>query len=76
MRILFLLIFAALSACAAPGDVRFDRSRYDRLDFKARFLDYRRQCYARGGRIYIDATGSLDRDGAPPRGSHYRCARR
>ena len=76
MRKILLLLLATLPACAAFDGRRSDADGYDRLDFKARFLDYRRQCYARGGRIYINATGGLDRDGAPPRGSYYSCARR
>ncbi len=76
MRTLVMLILSVLAGCAPLQESRSVTAGYDRLDFKARFLDYRRQCYARGGRIYINATGSLDRDGAPPRGSHYRCARR
>ena len=76
MRTSAIAVALLLAACVPLNeDAREDRE-YRNLDFQARFLEYRRQCYARGGRIYVNATGSLDRDGIPRRGSRYTCGRR
>ncbi len=76
MKTLVVTIALLLAGCASLSDQARENREYRRLDFQARFLEYRRQCYAAGGRIYINATGSLDRAGVPKRGSRYNCGRR
>ena len=75
MRYLFLLAGIALGGCAQLSERAVENRHYERQDFKARFVEYRQRCYEAGGHMYINATGNLDRDGVPPRGSRYRCAR-
>lgn len=75
MRVLLLVSLAALAGCAGSGARTADLRQYDRLDFRARFVEYRQLCAEVGGHLYINAVGNLDRDGVPPRGSRYRCAR-
>lgn len=61
------------SACAhAPVDA--EDLRYRQADFELRFVEFRSQCLARGGRILIDARSKVGRDGVPSRGSRYYCA--
>lgn len=75
MRVLLLVTAIALAGCAGSGGRTADDRQYDRLDFRARFVEYRQLCAEAGGHMYINAVGNLDREGVPPRGSRYRCAR-
>ena len=70
-----ILAFAVLTlaGCAALDETRLEDRTYARADFENRFLDYRAACQRNGGRIYILATGRVDRDGIPGRGDRYFC---
>lgn len=78
MKRIAILIAVALplTGCATLDEEARESREYRRGDLQARYLEYRRQCYAEGGRIYVNATGSLDRNGVPKRGSRYTCGRR
>lgn len=70
---LLLVALMAIAACALTPDQR-DEREYRRLQFEEQFVDFRRRCWARGGRVVIDAKQGLRRGDIPHRGDRYICA--
>lgn len=62
-----------VSGCISLTDAQLEAREYRRADFRNQFMDYRQRCLAAGGKIFIDAKQSLDRDGLPHRGDRYLC---
>ena len=62
-----------LAGCAAFDEARLEDRTYARVDYENRFRDYRAACQRNGGRIYVLASGRVDRDGIPARGDRYFC---
>lgn len=67
-----LIALVAIAACTLTPDQRDDRE-YRRREFEDEFVDFRRQCLARGGWVFIDAKQTLGRGDIPHRGDHYTC---
>ncbi len=66
------LLFAG--GCAAISEEQTEARERIRTDFKEKFIAYKRQCFARGGQVFIDAKDTLARDGTPHKGDHYFCS--
>ena len=76
MKPLPVLLATALlttSGCAMT-EAQVEARDYRRIDFEEQFKADRRQCLARGGRIYVNAASNVGRDGIPQRGDRYFCA--
>lgn len=71
----FLLASCGLmfSGCIGLTDAQLEARDYQRADFKNQFIDFRQQCYARGGKLVIDANQSLQRGNIPHRNDRYYC---
>ena len=75
----WLVLLPAVAAASLAGGcttmtaAQLEAREYRRIDFEARYLDYRTQCLQAGKRIYIDAGGSLGRDGMPRPGDRFYC---
>lgn len=69
------LLPAALlvTGCISLTEAQLEARDYRRADFVNQFLDYRARCRAIGGKVFIDAKQSLDRNGLPHRGDRYHC---
>lgn len=77
MRIALLIVPALLlSACAGTDSQRAELREYGKLEWRDRFLEYRRRCNGSGGFVVVRATGSVERDGVPTVGDGYQCLRR
>jgi len=72
-RLLITVVLFACAGCTMTAR-QIDAREYRRTDFKEQFRAERRHCVARGGRIYINASRKVGRDGIPGRGDYYFCA--
>ena len=79
-RISRTLYVAVLSTCSAIGagcsttsGLDPETRRYERMDYQARFVDFRSACLAQGGLVYIDARKRPLRPGMPEPGDRYYC---
>ena len=70
---LLLVALMAIAACTLTPDQR-DEREYRRLQFEDQFVDFRQRCWARGGRVVIDAKQGLRKGNIPRRGDRYICA--
>ena len=60
--------------CAGMSEIDAEHRDYSRADFRNRFIEERSRCHSMGGRIYVNASQTLGRDGIPKRGDRYICA--
>lgn len=67
-----LVALLTVGGCSLTPGQRDERV-YRRTHFEDRFVDFRRQCRARGGRVFIDAKQGLRRGDIPHRGDRYFC---
>ena len=65
-----------LVGCASTDMHRAELREYGKLEWRDRFLAYRRRCNSSGGFVVVRATGSVERDGVPAVGDGYQCLRR
>ena len=70
-----LLIAGSLTvgACSTTQTPEQEARRYDRMDYQARFRDFRSRCLAADGTIFIDARKRPLRPGMPEPGDRYYC---
>ena len=63
----------AAAACAPLSEREREARDYRKLDFEARYLEFRDRCIARGGAIYVEAGRRIGRRGIPRHTDRYRC---
>jgi len=70
-----VLIAGALvaGACSTTLTPEQEARRYDRMDYQARFRDFRTRCLAADGTVFIDARKRPLRPGMPEPGDRYYC---
>lgn len=68
-----LPVVLVATGCISLTEAQLEARDYRRADFRNQFIDYRQRCLASGGKIFIDAKQSLDRDDLPHRGDRYYC---
>ena len=61
------------AGCSTPSGLDPETRRYERMDYQARFVDFRSACLAQGGLVYIDARKRPLRPGMPEPGDRYYC---
>lgn len=71
---LLLAGLMTVTACGSLTPGQRDEREYRRVQFEDRFIDFRQQCRASGGRIVIDAKQGLRRGDIPRRGDRYVCS--
>lgn len=72
--LLVIAVFWGVSGCAGlSASEQMDRD-YRKLEYSEQFKAERRRCFARGGRMIVDALGQPGRDGVPKHGARYLCA--
>lgn len=62
------------AGCASLSERQLEEREYRNVDYAERFKAARSQCRARGGRMYVNASSKLDRNGVPNRGDRYFCS--
>ena len=70
---LFMTMLAFAGGCGTMSATDREYREYRRADFENRFIEARAICYARGGRMLINARQTLGRDGIPSPGDFYVC---
>ncbi len=73
MKALVFLPAVLFTACAPLTEEQREARDYRRLDFEARYLEFRARCRARGGTIYVEAGRRIGRSSVPRRNDRYRC---
>ena len=75
-RVTIGLIAAGVLAtgCAPLPQIALDEREYRRVDFENQFIEFKRRCVQSGGRVYVMASGNVDRRGIPARGDRYTCS--
>lgn len=66
-------LLTGLGACAPLTEQEIFEREYQRGEFKARFLDFRKACEAEGGTVVIRSRGRLGADRIPGYGDQYHC---
>ena len=65
-----------LAACAYPTEQQIEDREYRDAEWRARFLEYRRDCRAKKGHIEIHGwTELMGHDGIPRYGDFYKCTK-
>ena len=62
------------AGCTSLSERQLEEREYRNVEFAERFKAARSECLARGGRMYINASSKLDRNGIPNRGDRYFCS--
>ena len=62
------------AGCAPLPQLAQDEREYRRVDFENQFLEFKRRCVQSGGRVFVMASGNVDRRGIPSRGDRYTCS--
>jgi hypothetical protein len=76
MRLSLLLAATLLlTACAGTDAHRAELREYSELEWRDRFIAYRRRCNSAGGFVLVRARNSVDGDGVPAVGDGYQCLR-
>ncbi len=63
-----------LPGCATLSTEQLEARDYRNFDYVDQFKYDRKKCQARGGRIIVNATGKVGRDGIPRHREKYFCA--
>ena len=74
MCVAALGICSAIGAgCSTTSGLDPETRRYERMDYQARFVDFRSACLEQGGHVFIDARRRPLRPGMPEPGDRYYC---
>jgi len=73
LQALSLAAAACLAGCTTLSEREAEAREYRRIDFEARYIEYRNRCQAEGGWILMEPVGRLHNDGIPRRGDRWRC---
>lgn len=77
MCIAALVISSGTGAgCSTTSGLDPETRRYERMDYQARFVDFRSACLEQGGLVFIDARKRPLRPGMPEPGDRYYCRQR
>lgn len=66
-------VFAVLVACTPLTEREIAEREYRRGEFRAKFLEFRRECEARGGTVVVRSRRRVGPDRIPQLGDHYYC---
>lgn len=61
------------AGCSTSQTLDQESRRYERMDYQARFVNFRSACLKQGGLVYIDARKRPLRPGIPEPGDRYYC---
>ena len=64
---------AVIAGCSTTSSLDQESRRYERMDYQARFRDFRSACLKQGGLVFIDARKRPLRPGMPEPGDRYYC---
>ncbi|MEO1246198.1 MAG: hypothetical protein AAFX56_11000 [Pseudomonadota bacterium] len=67
------LCFLVVSGCSTTRTAEQEERHYARMDYQARFVDFRTRCLALDGTVFIEARKRPLRPGMPEPGDSYYC---
>lgn len=73
MRLLLICLIGFHSGCAGQQIETADERRLHAKAYRERFIDFRDQCWDRGGRVFIEAKSRPPVAGIPRPGDRYDC---
>lgn len=76
MRVALIIVAASIAAACAPlTPQQLEDREYRNTDWENRYVDYAHRCRRAGGRIMVQASGPMRRNGVPARSDYYQCSR-
>ncbi len=73
MKVLLAMTALLSVACTPITERERERREYQRVEFQAKFLEYRNRCHEKGGIILMHSYSRLRGSDLPVPGDRYRC---
>ena len=73
MKVLLAATALLTVACTPITEREREQREYQRVDFQARYLDFRSRCQAKGGIVLLTSSSRMRGNDLPERNDKYRC---
>jgi len=73
MKILLAMTALLSVACAPMTERERENREYQRVDYQAKYIDFRSRCQSKGGIILLTSTSRMRGSDLPARNDKYRC---